>query len=186
MNRDQEARCKTLPDDGGLDPVERRIILATQAGLPLAEDPYEVLAEELGLDVNEVLARIGDMQQRGVIRRIAAVPNHYALGYRVNGMSVWNVVDEQVHALGTKVGALDYVSHCYLRPRHLPLWPYNLFAMVHGKTRDEVAVAVAAIATLLGEHCRGHEVLYSKRILKKTGLRLRDDRGTIGAAGTLK
>jgi hypothetical protein len=95
-------------------------------------------------------------------------------------------VDEQVHALGTKVGALDYVSHCYLRPRHLPLWPYNLFAMVHGKTRDEVAVAVAAIATLLGEHCRGHEVLYSKRILKKTGLRLRDDRGTIGAAGTLK
>ena len=67
------------------------------------------------------------------------------------------------------------VSHCYLRPRHLPLWPYNLFAMVHGKTREEVAVRVAAIAALLGEHCRGHEVLYSTRILKKTGLRIKDD-----------
>jgi DNA-binding Lrp family transcriptional regulator len=115
------------------------------------------------------------MQARGVIRRIAAVPNHYALGYRANGMSVWNVPDEHVRAIGRQVGALDYVSHCYLRPRHLPLWPYNLFAMVHGKTREQVAAEVEAIAALLGEHCRGHEVLYSTRILKKTGLRIRVD-----------
>jgi len=90
-------------------------------------------------------------------------------------MSVWNVPDEQAHATGKLVGALDYVSHCYLRPRHLPLWPYNLFAMVHGKTRAEVAAGVEAIAALLGEHCRGHEVLYSTQILKKTGLRIRED-----------
>jgi DNA-binding Lrp family transcriptional regulator len=158
-----------------MDPVDRRIILATQAGLPLAEQPYDVLAEELGLPVDEVLARIRAMQDRGVIRRIAAVPNHYALGYRANGMSVWNVPDQQARAIGREVGALDYVSHCYLRPRHLPLWPYNLFAMVHGKTREEVAARVEAIAALLGEHCRGHEVLYSTRILKKTGLRIRHD-----------
>jgi DNA-binding Lrp family transcriptional regulator len=125
--------------------------------------------------VDEVLARIRAMQDRGVIRRIAAVPNHYALGYRANGMSVWNVPDQQARAIGREVGALDYVSHCYLRPRHLPLWPYNLFAMVHGKTREEVAARVEAIAALLGEHCRGHEVLYSTRILKKTGLRIRHD-----------
>ena len=164
----------TAPAAGaGMDPVDRQIILATQAGLPLVEDPYDHLGKELGLDVNEVIARMRDMQARGVIRRIAAVPNHYALGYRANGMSVWNVPDEQVDAIGRQVGELDYVSHCYLRPRHLPLWPYNLFAMVHGKTREDVAARVKAIAALLGEHCRGHEVLYSTRILKKTGLRIR-------------
>lgn len=160
---------------GGIDPLDRRIILATQAGLPLAEQPYDVLAEQLGMDVDEVLARIGAMQERGIIRRIAAVPNHYALGYRANGMSVWNVPDEQARAAGVQMGALDYVSHCYQRPRHLPLWPYNLFAMVHGKTRTEVAARVETIAALLGEHCRGHEVLYSTQILKKTGLRIRED-----------
>jgi DNA-binding Lrp family transcriptional regulator len=162
-------------DTNGMDPLDRRIVLATQAGLPLVEEPYDALAKELGIAVDEIIARVRDMQSRGVIRRIAAVPNHYALGYRANGMSVWNVPDEQVRAIGRQVGALDYVSHCYLRPRHLPLWPYNLFAMVHGKTRDEVAAGVEAIAALLGEHCRGHEVLYSTRILKKTGLRIRGE-----------
>jgi DNA-binding Lrp family transcriptional regulator len=175
MTRNQDACRKGSPAPSGLDPVDRQIILATQAGLPLTEQPYDVLAAELGLDVDKVIARIRAMQERGVIRRIAAVPNHYALGYRANGMSVWNVPDEQVRAIGRQVGALDYVSHCYLRPRHLPLWPYNLFAMVHGKTRAQVAAEVEAIAELLGEHCRGHEVLYSTRILKKTGLRIKVD-----------
>jgi DNA-binding Lrp family transcriptional regulator len=175
MARNQDASSKGFPAASSLDPVDRRIILATQAGLPLTEQPYDVLAEELGLDVDDVIARITDMLERGVIRRIAAVPNHYALGYRANGMSVWNVPDEHVRAIGRQVGALDYVSHCYLRPRHLPLWPYNLFAMVHGKTRAEVVAEVEEIAALLGEHCRGHEVLYSTRILKKTGLRIKDD-----------
>jgi siroheme decarboxylase len=170
----QSCRGKQVADSA-IDPVDRQIILATQAGLPLVEQPYDALAAELGLDVGELLARIKAMQARGVIRRIAAVPNHYALGYRANGMSVWNVPDERVRALGRQVGALDFVSHCYLRPRHLPLWPYNLFAMVHGKTHEQVADGVGAIAVLLGEHCRGHEVLYSTRILKKTGLRIKVD-----------
>ena len=107
-----------------------------------------------------------------MIRRIGAVPNHYALGYRANGMSVWDVPDERVGELGPQVGALDFVTHCYRRPRHAPLWPYNLFAMVHGLSREEVAGKVAKIAELLGPADRGHEVLYSTRILKKTGLRL--------------
>jgi DNA-binding Lrp family transcriptional regulator len=73
---------------------------------------------------------------------------------------------------GEKIGALDFVSHCYHRPRHLPVWPYNLFAMVHGRDRDEVEAKVRTIADLLGTADRGHTVLYSTRILKKTGLRL--------------
>ena len=156
-----------------LDDTDRRIIVATQAGLPLVAEPYAALARQLGLETGEVLQRVAAMQENGMIRRIAAVPNHYALGYTVNGMSVWNVTDDHISALGRQVGALDYVSHCYHRPRHLPLWPYNLFAMVHGRNSQDVEAKVTGIATLLGEHCRGHEVLYSKRILKKTGLRIK-------------
>ena len=156
-----------------LDATDRQIIVATQAGLPLVAEPFAALAQQLGLQTNEVLQRVAAMQARGIIRRIAAVPNHYALGYTANGMSVWNVTDDHISALGRQVGALDYVSHCYHRPRHLPLWPYNLFAMVHGRNSQDVDAKVTGIATLLGEYCRGHEVLYSKRILKKTGLRIK-------------
>jgi DNA-binding Lrp family transcriptional regulator len=159
-------------DNRSIDELDRRIILATQAGLPLAEQPYDVLAQQLDLDVEELMERLRTMQASGVIRRIAAVPNHYALGYCANGMSVWNVPDEVIGELGARVGALEFVSHCYQRPRHLPMWPYNLFAMVHGKTQDAVEQGVEQISLLLGECCRGHEVLYSKRILKKTGLRI--------------
>ena len=112
------------------------------------------------------------MLERGVIRRIGAVPNHYQLGLRGNGMSVWDVDDEKLQDLGAHVGRLDFVSHCYERPRHLPLWPYNLFAMVHGHDRDEVLSKIDQITELLGTDCRQHDVLFSTRILKKTGLRL--------------
>ena len=163
-----------MQQDGQLlDAIDRQIVVATQAGLPLVAAPYDVLAGQLGLDVEDVLARVAAMQERGVIRRIAAVPNHYALGYTENGMSVWDVSDARISELGQQVGALQCVSHCYQRPRHLPLWSYNLFAMVHGRSREDVETKVTAIAGLLGEHCRGHEVLYSKRILKKTGLRIK-------------
>jgi len=155
-----------------LDAVDRQIISATQGGLPLVAQPYRQVAEQLGLDVNELLARMRSMQQQGVIRRIGIVPNHYALGFRANGMSVWDVDDSRIDALGKRVGALDFVSHCYQRPRYLPEWPYNLFAMVHGRDRQEVTDKLRIIAELLGDDCRGHEVLFSTRILKKTGLRI--------------
>ena len=112
------------------------------------------------------------MLAAGIIRRIGAVPNHYSLGYRANGMSVWDVADETVRGLGGEVGALPFVSHCYRRPRRPPRWRYNLFAMVHGHTRAEVEAQVAQIAELLGMAARAHDVLYSTRLLKKTGLRL--------------
>jgi DNA-binding Lrp family transcriptional regulator len=157
-----------------VDAIDRRIILATQEGLPLVEEPYAVLGRQLGIDPVEVLERIAALKAAGIIRRIAAVPNHYTLGYRENGMTVWNVRDERVRECGSRIGALEFVSHCYRRPRHPPLWPYNLFAMVHGRTRQEVTAKIAIIAELLGEDCCGHEVLYSTRILKKTGMRIRD------------
>lgn len=155
-----------------MDDFARRLILATQQGLPLTPEPYAELARTLGCDEATVLAGIEDLLARGVIRRIGVVPNHYAIGYSANGMSVWDVDDAVVDALGERVGRLPFVTHCYRRPRHLPDWPYNLFAMLHGGNRDEVMVHVEEVRALLGEACRSSDVLFSTQILKKTGLRL--------------
>ncbi|HIE54296.1 MAG TPA: Lrp/AsnC family transcriptional regulator [Chromatiaceae bacterium] len=155
-----------------IDSLDRAIIKATQSGLPLAADPYSVVGQEVGCSGKEVMRRMQRMLDDGIIRRIGAVPNHYKLGFRGNGMSVWDVPDKKVGHYGRLIGQLDFVSHAYQRPRHLPHWPYNLFAMVHGRDREEVMVKVDQIARLLGDDNRSHEVLFSTRILKKTGFRL--------------
>ena len=155
-----------------ISPIERQIIQATQTGLPLVPEPYQVVANQLGISQQEVMQCLQAMLEKGVIRRIAAVPNHYQLGYRHNGMSVWDIDDNQVDHFGQLIAELPFVSHCYQRPRHLPHWPYNLFAMVHGKTAAEAGQQVDLIASMLGAANRQHTVLYSTKILKKTGLRL--------------
>ena len=160
----------SLPDD-----FERRLIIATQAGLPLVPRPYDLLAEQLGVSAGLVKARLAAMLESGRIRRIGAVPNHYAIGYTANGMSVWDVDDAHIARLGETIGKLDFVTHCYERPRALPDWPYNLFAMVHAGDRATVLARIDEIATLLGPACRARDVLFSTAILKKTGLRIGGD-----------
>lgn len=160
-----------------LDEFDRALIRATQAGLPRVPEPFAALAVQLGTTEDVVLSRFQAWQQNGVLRRIAAVPNHYALGYRHNGMTVWDVDDAHIDPLGEQVAALGFVSHCYRRPRHLPDWPYNLFAMVHARERAQAEEQIRAIRDLLGGHCRGGDVLWSTRILKKTGLRLDNGEG---------
>ncbi len=155
-----------------IDELDRKIVQATQAGLPLNTAPYREIAGICGCDTKTVIQRMQRMLDRGVIRRIGAIPNHYRLGLHANGMSVWDVGDECLHELGARLGRLEFVSHCYQRPRHLPLWPYNLFAMIHGHDRDEVMQKMEQVVELLGPSCRQHDVLFSTRILKKTGLRL--------------
>lgn len=151
--------------------LDRRIIAATTGGLPLTSAPFAEVAGWLGISEDIVIDRMAAMQKAGVIRRVAIAPNHYALGLTANGMSVWDVEDARAIDLGGRVGALECVSHCYLRPRATG-WPYNLFAMIHGHNRDEVETLRAQIAALLGPACRASDILYSTRILKKTGLRL--------------
>lgn len=155
-----------------LDDIDRLIVKSVQDGLPLVPRPYHAIAQQTGIDAETVMERITRMQTSGVIRRIGAVPNHYRLGYRANGMSVWDVEDRRVHELGQKVGKLDFVSHCYRRPRHLPDWPYNLFAMVHARDRNMTEQYIRRIGEILGDAARSHDVLYSTRLLKKTGLRI--------------
>ncbi len=154
------------------DAIDRALVKATQAGLPLVPHPYAALAEEIGVAEADVIARLARMIESGSIRRVGAVPNHYACGMVANGMTVWDVDDRHLAPLGSRVGALDFVSHCYERPRHPPLWPYNLFAMVHGADRAEVEAKAGEIRRLLGGACAGGDILYSSEILKKTGLRI--------------
>ena len=157
---------------GRADDLDPAIVAATQQGLPLVPEPYAAVAGAVGCAPAKVLERLSAMLSQGAVRRIGAVPNHYRLGLRGNGMSVWDLDDDQAEALGERIGALDFVSHCYLRPRRPPLWPYNLFAMVHGRDRGEVESKVEVIARMLEGHARRHRVLHSTAVLKKTGLRL--------------
>lgn len=155
---------------------DQALVSATAGGLPLVPQPYAAVAETLGVSGNRVRQGLADLLVRGAIRRIGAVPNHYRLGLRGNGMTVWDIEDDAVDRLGAAVAALEGVSHCYRRPRRLPLWPYNLFAMLHGRDRDEVHAAAARVAALVAGHCRGHDILFSQAVLKKTGLRFADAR----------
>jgi siroheme decarboxylase len=155
-----------------MSPIDDALVRSLQGGLPLVPRPYARIAEMLGVDEDRVIEQLHQMLEDGRIRRIGAVPNHYALGYRANAMTVWDVSDEAVGAAGREIGALPFVTHCYRRPRRLPDWPYNLFAMVHGHSRDETEGKIEVIRRALGARARAGDALYSVRILKKTGLRL--------------
>ena len=171
-------RLRSSPPLTILDKLDRRLIALTQSGLPLHPEPFTVLAntisqeEQTDIGPQLVIDHLQRMLDSGAIRRIGAVPNHYRLGLRANGMSVWDLPGERLAELGPMIGALPWVSHCYERPRHRPQWRYNLFAMVHARGHDQVQRKVARIAELLGAERRGHQVLFSTAILKKTGLRL--------------
>lgn len=151
--------------------LARELITLTQAGLPLVQDPWAWLATQMSQTPEQILALVIRLQSAGVIRRIAAVPNHYRLGYRHNGMTVWDVSDASVSELGVRIGALPFVSHCYRRPRQAG-WPYNLFAMVHGRQVQDINDMRDRIRQILGEALHADDMLLSRRILKKTGLRL--------------
>ena len=155
--------------------LDRRLVLATQGGLPLVPRPYAAVADGLGVNEALVRERLAALLAAGVVRRIAAVPNHYRLGYTANGMSVWDVDDAEVDRLGELLGSQPGVSHCYRRPRKPGVWRYNLFAMLHGHSREQVLAQAEQVAALLGPACRAHDVLFSSAILKKTGLRLRQN-----------
>ena len=161
--------CTSTPESG--ERLQRDIVAALQGGLPVTRYPYRQIAQQLGIDEQQLLQQMQAMLDDGLIRRVGLVPNHYALGYLFNLMVVWDIDDEVVDTVGAVIGDLDFVSHCYRRPR-LPGWPYNLFVMVHGKSNDEVDAKIERVREQVGAGYRGHCALKSTKILKKTGLRL--------------
>ena len=154
-----------------LDSFDRALIAATQGGLPLVARPYEAVGAMLGVSGEQVRERLAHMLEQGLIRRIGAVPNHYRLGYTANGMSVWDVEDDQVQALGQRIAKLPGVSQCYRRPRHLPDWPYNLFCMIHGRERGEVEAIITDLRRRHGIDDCARDVLFSLTRFKQNGAR---------------
>lgn len=152
--------------------LEQQLIKLTQSGLPIESRPFQKLSQQLGISEQLVIDTLASMKQRGLIRRIGLVPNHYAIGYLYNLMTVWDINDSDIDQVGKAVGALEFVSHCYQRPRHLPDWPYNFFAMVHGKNEAEVNDKMKQIEELVASSCNQFTALKSSKILKKTGLRI--------------
>lgn len=155
---------------------DQDIIRAMQAGMPICPEPYKEIADKLNIDEVVLLRRINEMMELGVIRRVGLVPNHYRIGYRHNAMTVWSIADENIDAIGELIGHQDSVSHCYKRPAYPPDWPFNLFAMVHGRSLEEINEKIHELKLLIGDKCNQSDVFFSEKILKKTGLRLKSRR----------
>ncbi len=154
-----------------LTDLDRRLIVAVQDGLPLVPRPYAAVAAAAGCGEDEALARLEAMIEAGIIKRFGLVVRHHELGYRANAMTVWNIPDAEVDAVAARIAARDCFTLCYRRPRRLPHWPYNLFAMVHGRDRARVEAQVAEIAAELGIPDERRAVLFSTRRFKQRGAR---------------
>ncbi|WP_128904500.1 siroheme decarboxylase subunit beta [Halorubrum amylolyticum] len=165
-------------DRSTLTPDERDLVVEIQGGLPITETPYADVAAAIGADTDWVIETIKRFDAEGKVRRVGVIPNHYALGYTENGMTVWDVPEKALDEVGPAVAGLDFVTHCYQRPRHAGVWEYNFFAMTHGRTEAESERRIAEVKELMDEHWEVGEndwdTLFSTRILKKTGIRIAD------------
>ncbi len=150
-----------------LSDAERALVAALQDGLPLVERPYA----RLGVPEDDAIATISRWVDAAVIKRFGVVVRHHELGYTANAMAVWDVPDDIAGDFGKRIAATGNVTLCYRRKRQLPEWRYNLFCMVHGKDREEVAERVAALDERCGLAVYPHDLLFSRRRFKQHGAR---------------
>lgn len=152
-----------------LSDSDRLLIRAVEHGLPLCPRPYQAIARQLNTSEEDVILRLQQLRDKGAIKRYGVVVRHKELGYTANGMVVWNVPDDKVDEVGTCIGQYSYVTLSYRRPRHLPHWPYNLFTMVHGSSREEVRQKVEEICENCDLQDIDHTILFSTRRFKQRG-----------------
>jgi DNA-binding Lrp family transcriptional regulator len=138
-------------------------------GLPLVKRPYAEIAQRLNCSEAEVIAGIQSIITQGDLKRFGVVVRHRKLGYRANGMVVWDVPDNRVTELGHCIGQYSFVTLCYQRPRRLPEWRYNLFSMIHGQDRAAVIEQVEFVVQQCGLQGIEHEILFSRRCFKQRG-----------------
>jgi DNA-binding Lrp family transcriptional regulator len=148
---------------------DQDLIRAVANGLPITRHPYAAVAQSLDWSETQVIQRLHQLIDAGVIKRFGVVVQHRELGYRANGMVVWDIADQRVAELGSRIAAFPCVTLSYRRPRHLPDWPYNLFTMVHGHHRQRVIEKVAEIVEQCALHDIPHEILFSTRRFKQRG-----------------
>jgi siroheme decarboxylase len=154
-----------------LNRVDRRLLAVLEDGLPLIARPYAAVAERVGLSEAAVIARLESLLKLGVIKRLGLVVRHHEIGYRANAMTVWDVPNATVDAVGRALAASPDVTLCYRRPRRLQGWPFNLFAMVHGRERPAVLERIAGLRAEHGLEDVPHSVLFSTRRFKQRGAR---------------
>lgn len=157
-----------------LDEIDKRLIKLVQNGIELIERPYQKIADELHITENEVVKRLSLMKEVGFIRKNAIATNHYKLGYLYNAMTVWEIDESLIDEVGQSFSQLNFISHSYRRPKIKPDWNYNLFAMVHGKTIDEVNLKIDLMKEKINGKFLKQDKILSLEILKKTGIRLDD------------
>ncbi len=149
-----------------MNELQRAIVREIQAGLPLAEEPYRAIADRVGMPEDELLAQLAEWKADGTIRRLGAVLRHREAGYSVNAMGAWDVPDAQVEEFGREAASLRSVSHCYERPR-FEGFPYNLYTMIHGRSREDCEEAARVISERTG--VTAYELLYTTAEFKKSG-----------------
>lgn len=152
-----------------LDAIDCRLLAAVQSGLPIGSRPYAEIGDRLGLSEIEVIERLTRMKEQGLIKRWGVVVKHRQLGYRANAMIVIDVPDDRVDAIGELLGRQTCVNLCYRRPRQGEGWPYNLYCMIHGKSRDTVLQQWAELRESCGLRDFAHEILFSRRCFKQRG-----------------
>jgi len=162
-----------------LSPLDRRILAAAAEGLDLVRAPFEGLGKRLGLDPSVVIDRLRALRDSDAIKRLGLVVRHHELGFRANAMVVWDIPDDQVDDLGERMARYPFVTLCYRRRRSPPRWPYNLFAMIHGKERQVVMDQIDRLNRDLGLQDRARSVLFSRTRFKQRGARYETHVGTI-------
>ena len=140
--------------------TDRNLIRAIRAGVPVVARPYAKLASRLNLDETEMIERLARMRDRGIIKRIGLKPNLSALGINVSCMSAWDVAGEEIDRLAPWVAALSFVSRCCSCSRRPPQWRFNLMAMIHGGSREDISQKAARIARILGPASQASEILF--------------------------
>lgn len=168
---DLNTALHTRPIPPPADDLDRRLLAAIAKGLPLTPRPFAEVAARLGLTEQEAVLRLAHLKQSGVVRRFGVVVRHHELGYGANAMVVWDVPDAEVRALGLCLAGFDFITLCYQRPRRLPAWRYNLYCMIHGRSREEVLSNLEWMVNRCGLQALPHEVLFSRRRFKQCGAR---------------
>lgn len=148
--------------------IDRKIIRLLQGEFPIVAEPYKMLAEEAGITEEELLSRIIMMREEKKIRKMGAVLRHREVGFTSNALCVWNVPDERVDEVATRMAEHPRVSHCYDRNR-TDDWQYNLYTMIHGYSREECEGIAAELAAATGIDDR--RMLYTRKEWKKTSMR---------------
>ncbi len=149
------------------DEFDMAVIRALQGDMPVVGEPYAHAAAALGLDQDSFLDHLAGMQERGLLRRVAAILYHRRAGFSANGMGVWGVPDEHIHDIGRRMAAVRGISHCYQRPTYAD-WPYSVFTMAHGRSKEECDAILDSIAEMTGIEERA--TLYSSTEFKKIRL----------------